>query len=421
MFLLLACVFCKGKNEDPLITQELVDRINNNPHSPFKAKLHPEFASLTLGEAKKFLYPVRKSPTSSNHGSPLPVGANEKHYIKLDKRVFTGFYLKDGSVQPHSSTVTTSVTPWSTTNKYTYTVYDNKQNCASWALAVTSAMSLALSIHHKKFVNLSVQFILDCDLFGDPCMARPPTNAYEQFWRRYIPQADRWDQPAITTRTPHKSLTRTVCDAKAGCYPGWTNCPRNLVMTGSCDAGNDINCPIYYLYNWRWMKSHLWEVGPVTSSLTVTAAFFTYSSGVYSQYGAYTAGAIQSGKMTKNPEDVIGMLDVTIIGWGQKAVNLSQDRAFNTGMYNRWWYVIPHLGKQWGETCGTIFGELAKKDSGYIEDSALGSIQNFVECGGENDLSGIMRINRRFDDCSIESQSVGAVPFNFVPGRMKKP
>jgi hypothetical protein len=33
--------------------------------------------------------------------------------------------------------------------------------------------------------------------------------------------------------------------------------------------------------------------------------------------------------------EVLGMLDVTIIGSGQTAVNLS-DKSGHTGMYNRW-------------------------------------------------------------------------------------
>ena len=32
-----------------------------------------------------------------------------------------------------------------------------------------------------------------------------------------------------------------------------------------------------------------------------------------------------------------------------------------------------------------------------------------------NDIKGFMKFNRRFDDCNIESQAVGAVPYNFVP------
>jgi hypothetical protein len=32
-----------------------------------------------------------------------------------------------------------------------------------------------------------------------------------------------------------------------------------------------------------------------------------------------------------------------------------------------------------------------------------------------------MRFNRRFDDSSIESQAVGAVPFNFQPGEPPTP
>lgn len=382
----------------PLITQELVDSINNNPKSPFKARLHPQFARMSIGDAKKFLSPVRKSP-AEGHGSPRPIGANETYFHDIDVRVFTGWYDVNGLPNYNSG------------NKYTYVVYNNNRFCSSWAPAVTSAMSLALSIHHQRFVNLSIQFILDCDIMGDPCVERPPLNAYEQFWRRYIPQVGRWDNPVDVLRPPYYTLTQDQCADKSKCYPGWSNCPRNLVMTGSCvPGGTDASCPIYFLYNWRWIKSHLWEVGPVTSSILVRQDFFTYASGVYSSLGSgrkqtseqnevYTVGP--TGQMT----EVLGMLDVTIIGWGQVKLNLNEVDAENSGMYNRWWYVIPHLGWTFGESCETVFGPRPAVD--------LPDIQGAVNCEGPS--SGIMRINRRFDDSSIESQAVGAVPFNFNP------
>jgi hypothetical protein len=407
--LLLAVSLSVVDDSKPLITQEIVDKINSDPNSPFKAALHPQFAKMTIGQARKFLAPVRKNPVAApGHGSPRPVGANEREFINLDKKVFTGYYQRgDGGF----------TSPWTADNQYTYKVYSNAEFCSSWAPAVTSAMSLAISIHHKVWKELSIQFILDCDLMGDPCVERPPLNAYEQFWRRYIPQASRWDQPSNKLRPPYFTLTQEKCNQANGCYPGWSSCPRNLVMTGSCEPGGvDTNCPIYFLYNWRWIKSHLWEVGPVTSSVLVRQEFFAYQSGVYSslprneagqQYVSADSGHFINTPYTNGPEgdmsDVLGMLDVTIIGWGQVAVNLSTG-PFQTAMYNRWWYVIPHLGADFGEDCASVFE----------------GITDNVRCAGAT-KSGIMRFNRRFDDSSIESQAVGAVPFNFHPLPLRTP
>jgi hypothetical protein len=388
----MLCLFsflCLLDDSQPLITQQLVDSINSNPNSPFKAQLHPQFAHLTIGDAKKFLSPVRKAPISG-HGSPRPIGANESLFQAVDRRAFTG-YPVDSSI-------------WNSNNKYRYTVYNSSQFCSSWAPAVTSAMSLALSIHHRRFINLSIQFILDCDILGDSCIERPPLNAYEQFWKRYIPQVGRWDNPVNVLRPPHYTLSQATCNSKAGCYPGWVHCPRNLVMTGSClPEEQDTNCPIYHLYNWKWIKSHLWEVGPVTSSVLVRQSFFTYKSGVYSGVYETTAeGIFPDEEYEKEPSgamtDVLGMIDVTIIGWGQVMNNLNEDWLKNRAMYNRWWYVIPHLGREFGEKCEEVF-------DGILEN---------VECP-VGEASGIMRFNRRFDDSGIESRAVGAVPFNFHP------
>jgi hypothetical protein len=120
-------------------------------------------------------------------------------------------------------------------------------------------------------------------------------------------------------------------------------------------------------------------------------------------------------------DDVLGTLDVTIIGWGQNHLNLSS-KVGHTSMYNRWWYVIPHLGTDFGETCAAIFGEPLEETlpDGWVKAQTLDggfSILDSVACpGGEGGKSGIMRFNRRFDDSGIESQAVGAVPFNFRPG-----
>lgn len=403
MFFFFAVAIAKLKDSDPLVTQDLVDSINNNPASSFQATLYPQFAKMTIGEAKKFLSPVRKAQSSSQHGSPRPVGVNEKNFHNIDKRVLTGFY-SNGQDGPFGERV------WGTDKeigKYKYTVYDNTRFCSSWASAVTSAMSLALTIHHKRFVNLSIQFIIDCDVIGDPCLDRPPLNAYEQFWRRYIPQSDRWDQPDNVQRTAYSTLSKSTCDARNGCYPGWSSCPRNLVMTGACDEdADDTMCPIYFLYNWRLIKSHLWEVGPVTSTILVDPSLFVYNSGVY--------------QLPTERQTIIGTMDVTIIGWGQQAVNLSRDAWFHTGTQNRWWYVIPHLGADFGEPCDNIWGEITVKNVRAINsDIQTDAINDHIECPGSR--SGVMRFNRRFDEAKIESHAVGAIPFNFRPMPYKTP
>ncbi|EAY04911.1 hypothetical protein TVAG_016830 [Trichomonas vaginalis G3] len=76
------------KDSDPLITQEMVDAINSNSNSPFKATLYPKFAGMTIGNAKRFLSPV--CPPRRNQGSAVPVGANENFFDTVDKNYITG-------------------------------------------------------------------------------------------------------------------------------------------------------------------------------------------------------------------------------------------------------------------------------------------------------------------------------------------
>jgi hypothetical protein len=179
-------------------------------------------------------------------------------------------------------------------------------------------------------------------------------------------------------------------------------------LTGLCSEGSNANyCPVYYLYNWRWMKSHLYEVGPITSSVLVRPGFFAYESGVYSAFGA--ANTDREGSLSNVVDGtlgaILGLLDVTIIGWGQQQTNLST-KVSPKALYNRWWYVIPHMGTDFGENCTDIFG--ARFET--ADETAS------IECpGGENGQSGLMRWARRVDDSNIESRAVGAVPYNFSP------
>ena len=358
-------IFAKTLSDsDPLVTQELVDKINANPNSSFKAKLYPQFAKMTRGDAKRFLSPVKPSPVKK--GSAYPIGANEADYQDNYLAInFTNNQENQDIQVP---------------------VYDVKNLCSSWAPAVTSAVSLSVSRWANRFINFSLQYVLDCDLLGDACVERPSLSAYSLFWHYKIPENTRWDQPGSDTsgresplQAPVSSLTSEICAKDDGCYPGTSGCSRSYALTGSCNPGDsEATCPIYFLYNWRWIKSHLFEVGPVTSSILVYSSLFTYSEGVYSCEG--------------DTAEPLGMLDVTIIGWGQ--VDGLSDATDQTETKQRWWWVIPHLGTEFGIS---------------VNSTEVGVRVN-------NNGNGFMKFNRRFDDCLIESQAVGAVPYNFVPG-----
>ena len=388
MFLFLLYLVRNLSDSDPLVTQELVDKINNNPKSTFKAKLYPKFAKLTVGDAKKFLSPVRPSPVKK--GSAYPIGADETKY--KDNYVAIKFENQPDQAQ------------------YTAPVYDVSNLCSSWAPAATSAVSLSVSRWANRFINFSLQYVLDCDLLGDACMERPSLSSYALFWHNKIPEAVRWDQPgtANSGRTsplhaPVAELTSEICakdDSDPGCYPGTSGCSRSYALTGSCNPGDtEATCPIYYLYNWRWIKSHLFEVGPVTSSILVYNSLFTYTGG---DDGNDVYGVLES------DSEPLGMLDVTIIGWGQYSSKVEVDP---TESKNRWWWVIPHLGDDFGVQMNV---DEPKDDSTDPAAKTITVTSGSTETEG-NHNRGFMKFNRRFDDCLIESQAVGAVPYNFIP------
>ena len=410
------------KDSDPLITQELVDEINNNPKSTFKAYLNPKFAKMTIGDAKRFLSPIR--PVPNNHGSAVPVGANENFMHNVDKQFITGFtnmrvaeqnsnnyklYAGPNAGKEYSESAFTY--PQDTV---TFPVFDVTQLCSSWAAAVTSAMTISVSRWAGKFINFSLQYVLDCDMLGDSCIERTPLNAYQLFWERHPPTFGSWDNPGdegserkLPTDPPRSDFSVEHCKDDS-CYPGLSGCAHHWALTGSCNPGDaETNCPIYFLYNWRWIKSHLWEVGAVTSSIVVHPSLFSYSTGVYSS--------------SNEKDSAIGMLDVTIVGWGQHVLNLSEyDDSYNQTKL-RWWWVIPHLGKV---SASSQF-KAGVEDTGTLATGAFVYKANELPAAGSKDVSylyqGVIMFNRRFDDCNIESHAVGAVPFNFVPHPWRTP
>ena len=372
---------------------------------------------MTIADAKRFLSPVRKSNT--NKGSPVPIGANENFFNNLDNQVIVGLteFVQYQQTSGHPFNHNVTVSPENMESWMKFPIYDVSQLCSSWAPAVTSAMSISVSRWHDKFINFSLQFVLDCDLLGDACIERTPLSAYQLFWKTLIPQYTQWDiaEPGKSERThpmhaPRPGLnlnTDGPCLKRDGQYPGTSGGVRDWALTGTCEPGSSESaCPIYFLYNWRWIKSHIWEVGAVTSSILVKPDFFVYSSGIYSYNDSTT-------------QEVIGMLDVTIIGWGQAKVNLSTDAASHTATKNRWWWVIPHLGCDFGleqtEIVSTTTGTNVSLKLGIQKFSVTGS-----NCNATNN-KGIMKFNRRFDDCNIESNAVGAVPFNFYPMPVRTP
>ncbi|EAY22416.1 hypothetical protein TVAG_378950 [Trichomonas vaginalis G3] len=445
MFIYL-CFVGSLRDSDPLITQEMVDAINNDPNAPFKAKLYPKFAKMTVGDAKRFLSPVRHPP--QNQGSAVPVGANEEFFNWVDNNYITGLtnvaaFPNDLNASNQNSKDYSGTQPgrsiYPYVEKVKFPVFDVTNLCSSWAPAVTSAMTISVSRWAGEFVNFSLQYVLDCDMLGDSCVERTPVNAYQLFWTYHPPDFHGWDNPGDLSserfsylQAPRSDFTRENC-ADNRCYPGLSNCKRHWALTGSCNSGaSNTGCPIYFLYNWRWIKSHLWEVGAVTSSITVYPSIFIYNSGIYSGYFKKDSNEEVVGNNTLWGT-ILGMLDVTIVGWGQKKLNLSTDSSSHTKGLQRWWWVIPHFGSNFGipyeacnsginsEKCKTNKIEVvqAKDQIKLVSSNGNGRLYITSRYDGEQtgipNFNGFMKFNRRFDDCNIESHAVGAVPYNFVP------
>lgn len=131
----------------------------------------------------------------------------------------------------------------------------------------------------------------------------------------------------------------------------------------------------------------------VTSTILVSPSFFTYRSGIY----VPDAG-----------EEIIGSLEVTIIGWGRKAYNISTNPSSKVD--DRFWIVIQHLGRDFGASLGEIQMSVCTETSCY-RSNRISDWNSLSSCSSKK---GFMMIHRRFDALGIESNAVGAVPVSFV-------
>lgn len=343
----------------------------------------------TVDSVKKFLGPV-STATASKSSTRVPEGVNEKifNYKYMDKLFLTGFtnekVASDGLLNASNDNT-----------GFLYQVYDVTNDCSSWVQATTSAMSVTMS-RWSTTLNLSAQFVADCDLLGDHCVHRDSFSAYSLFLKYSPVTYSNWDTTRSSLNSP--PVAQFSSENCGTCYPTSGSCLHNVALSGSCDGSSSSDCPIYYLNNWKWIKQHLFEVGAVTSTIMVPASFFTYTSGIYTP----DAG-----------EEIVGSLDVTIIGWGQTQYNLSTKTSSDAG--DRFWIVIPHLGCDFGVSLQDIRSKVCKSDCHMISAINDGSVagkgwDHVSSCGSSK---GYMMIQRRYDAMKIESNAVGAVPVSF--------
>lgn len=347
-----------------------------------------EVQRFTAQSVKKFLGPV-STTTASKSSTRVPEGVNEKifNYKYMDKLFLTGFTNEKVATEG-------LLTPSKNNDGFKYQVYDVTDDCSSWVQATTSAMSVTMSRWSTQ-LNLSALFVADCDLLGDHCVHRDSFSAYSLFMKYSPVSYSNWD----TTRSslneaPVAQFSSENCGT---CYPTSSSCTHHVALSGSCDGSSSSDCPIYYLNNWKWIKQHLFEVGAVTSTIMVPASFFTYAGGIYTPDAS---------------EEIVGSLDVTIIGWGQTQYNLSTKTSSDAG--DRFWIVIPHLGCDFGVSLQDIRSKVCNSDCHMISSidgtGAGNGWDNVSSCGGNK---GYMMIQRRYDAMKIESNAVGAVPVSF--------
>jgi len=293
----------------PAVTQELVDRINENPESSWRAELSPRFEGLTVGDVVGLcgvrdqgatLAPVKTYDESNS----MPVAES------LDWRDEMG--AKCPSIGRIS----------------------DQANCGScWAFGSVEVMSARLCIQSEGAVQrqLSAQHLVSCALGGRGCDGGQPLAAWNYF------QSD-----GIVTGGAHG-------DSSAGCYPyalppcnhhtvdpkypdcpadtGTPACDKTCVDGESWESAVVRNAHAPYTVNGAEAIQQELQKGPVTVIFNVMQDFPAYKSGVYEPAW---------------PPVILGGHAVAIFGYGSengKAYWLVKN-SWNEGWGERGWFRI---------------------------------------------------------------------------------
>lgn len=293
----------------PAVTQELVDRINKNPESSWRAELSARFEGLTIGDV------VDLCGVRDQGAAPAPV----KAYGALNS-VPTADSLdwrdEMGAQCPSIGRIS------------------DQANCGScWAFGSVEVMEARLCIQSKGAVQrqLSEQHLVSCALGGHGCSGGQPLAAWRYFQSDGIVTGGAYGDSSDCYPYALPPCNHHTSDPKYPDCPadeGTPSCNEACVDGESWEGAVVRNAHAPYTLNGAdAIQQELLQKGPVTVIFNVMQDFPAYKSGVYEPAW---------------PPVILGGHAVAIFGYGSeggKAYWLVKN-SWNEGWGEQGWFRI---------------------------------------------------------------------------------
>ncbi|KMZ74768.1 Cathepsin B [Zostera marina] len=306
------------RDESSLILQDsIVQQVNGNPGSGWKAAANPRLANFTIGQFKHLL---GVKPMPKNELVGIPVVSYPKN-LQLPKE------FDARTAWPHCPTISNIL---------------DQGHCGScWAFAAVESLSDRFCIHLNISVALSVNDLLSCCGFmcGYGCDGGYPYQAWQYFVKH-----------GVVTSECDPYFDDIGC-AHPGCEPVYPtpNCVKkckaeNLIWGESKHYG--VNA-YTVSSDPQSIMAEIYKNGPLEVDFTVYEDFALYKSGVYK----HITGRVVGGHAVK------------MIGWGT-----SDDGVDYWLLANQW-------NRDWGDN--GYFKILRATDECGIEENAIAGLPSF--------------------------------------------
>jgi len=273
--------------------QEMVDVINNQKESTWKAKLHPRFANMNNEQIKKLLGAKKR------HENP------RKHLFKPQPK-FSG----DPNTIPKEFD---SRTNWPKCTDVISVIPDQSSCGSCWAVSAASVMSDRVCIGSQGAVKTPISsndLISCCYMCGNGCEGGYPDETFYTWSTNGVVTGSGYTLDEGCSPYPFPVCEHHTNKTK---YPA---CPKDLYKTPTCtkscqasykthtyksDKTYGAKAVSYSLDN-QGVQAEIQSKGPVVFTFDVYEDFVTYSSGVYKHSkGKYLGGHA-----------------VRAIGWGEE-------------------------------------------------------------------------------------------------------
>jgi len=321
LLLVVGVAFAHIDLDGPVVTQDLIDKINGHPESTFTAGVNSRFVGATYRDA------MRLMGVKLNGAKPA-------------RKVFTAY--PDAIPSDFDARA-----QWGKQCPSTMEVRD-QANCGScWAFGAVEAMTdrFCIASNGQSQVHISAEDLNSCcDSCGAGCDGGDPGSAWDFWVRTGLVTGGNYGQGgcapySLAPCDHHVNGSLPPCGAIGDTPP----CP------STCQNGDQWNNDLYFgnssytVNSIQDIQTEIMTNGPVEAAYTVYADFLPYKHGVYH----HTTG------------DELGGHAVKILGWGVEAKV-------------PYWLVANSWNTDWGNK--GFFKILRGSDECGIEDYIVGGM-----------------------------------------------